>query len=295
MDVIMFSGQGAQKAGMGKAFYDEFAVCRQVFEEASDALGLDITKLCFEDADKQLALTQFAQPALVTAGIAMYRAYEQEGGKSGLLMGLSLGEYTALAAAEVLGFADTVKLVHKRGLLMAEFAKPGGMVAVMNLDRAVVEEICKSAPEGFVAPANFNTPGQIVISGEKVALDYCASKVKEAGGKAMPLKVAGPFHTPLMDVPAEKLREEATGITVKCGTLPIISNVNGNTLTYEDLAGHMATHMISPVSWTTSVMRAVDLGGSRFIEMGVGETLVNFVKKIDDSVETFALSVESLK
>lgn len=293
----MFSGQGAQKAGMGKAFYDEFAVARQTFEEASDALGMDVAKLCFEDADKQLALTQFAQPALVTAGIAMYRAYEQEGGRPGLLMGLSLGEYTALAAADVLSFADTVKLVHKRGLLMAEFAKPGGMVAVMNLCDESIEELCKSAKDvGFVAAANFNTPEQVVISGEKAALDFCVDKVKNVyKGKALPLKVAGPFHTPLMDVAAAKLKDEAAGIAISSANLPIISNVTADVLTYEDLAEHMSKHMISPVCWDTSVMKAIDMKGKRFIEMGVGETLVNFVKKIDDSVETFALTVESLK
>ncbi|MCL2855829.1 MAG: ACP S-malonyltransferase [Defluviitaleaceae bacterium] len=287
MDVLMFSGQGAQKVGMGKGFYDQHAACRQVFEEASDALGLDVAKLCFEDGEK-LNLTQFAQPALVTVGIAALRAYELEGEQAGLLMGLSLGEYTALAAAEVLGFAETVKLVHKRGLLMAEFAKPGGMVAVMGIDRAVLEDICKSTHEGFVACANFNTPEQIVISGDKAALDYCVGKIKEAKGKAIPLKVAGPFHTPLMDIAAEKLKEAGSGLDLTPPKLPIISNVTADVLTYEDLANHMATHMTSAVQWTNSVLKAKEMGGTRFIELGIGETLVNFVKKIDPSLETFA-------
>lgn len=297
VDAIMFSGQGAQKAGMGKNFYDQFAISRQVFEEASDALGLDIAKLCFEDADKQLSLTQFAQPALVTAAMAAYRVYEQEGGEAGLLMGLSLGEYTALAAAGVLDFDQIVKLVHKRGLLMAEYAKPGGMVAVMNLCDETVNAICLSArDEGFVAPANFNTPGQVVISGEKAALDFCIDKVKNVyKGKALPLKVAGPFHTPLMDEAAAKLKEEAMEIVAKPAKLPIISNVTADVLTYEDLSQHLEKHMISPVYWATSVSKAANMGAKRFIEMGVGETLVNFVKKIDDSWETFPLSVENLK
>ena len=290
MNVIMFSGQGAQKVGMGKDFYENFVVSRQTFEEASDAMGMDMAKLCFEDADGLLAQTQFAQPALVTSGIAAYRAILQEGISGDMLMGLSLGEYTALVAANVLDFAQTVKLVHRRGLLMTELAAPGGMMAVMGLGRDVVEEICARAScAGFVACANFNTPEQIVISGEKAALDACAPLIKEAKGKAIALKVSGSFHTKLMQRAADAFVAEMLGIVPKAATLPIISNVTADVLDADDLTAHLGRHMTSSVFWADSVVKAKELGGRRFIELGCGNTLVNFVKKIDGTLETLAL------
>jgi len=290
MNVIMFSGQGAQKAGMGKDFYDNFAVAKQTFEEASDALGMDVAKLCFEDADGLLAKTEYAQPALVTAGIAAYRSLQQEGVNADLLMGLSLGEYTALVAAEVLEFARTVKLVHRRGLLMTQLAAEGGMAAVMGLKRDVVEEICKKAQSaGYVACANFNTSEQIVISGEKAALDACVPLIKEAKGKTIALKVSGPFHTKLMQAAADAFVAEMADITPKTAILPIISNVTAYVLATDNLAQHLAQHMTGSVLWSDSVAKAKQLGGTKFIELGCGNTLVNFVKKIDDTLETYAI------
>ncbi|MCL2575840.1 MAG: ACP S-malonyltransferase [Defluviitaleaceae bacterium] len=290
MNVIMFSGQGAQKAGMGKDFYNNFVIAKQTFEEASDALSFDVAALCFEDANNQLALTQFAQPALVTTGIAAYRVLQQEGITAGLLMGLSLGEYTALVAAGVLDFARCVKLVHKRGLLMTELAVQGGMTAVMGLGRDVVEQICEKASYvGHVACANFNTPQQIVISGEKAALDACIPLIKEAKGKAIPLKVSGPFHTKLMQKAADAFVLEMADITPKAATLPIISNVTADVLATDNLAEHLSKHMTGSVLWDYSVVKAKEMGGTKFIELGCGNTLVNFVKKIDDTLETYTI------
>jgi [acyl-carrier-protein] S-malonyltransferase len=295
MNFVMFSGQGAQKAGMGKELYDNFAICRQTFEEASDALGFDMARLCFDGelSAGNLNQTEFAQPALLTAGISVFRLLQQEGLVKGGLMGLSLGEYTALVAAEVLDFAQGVALVHRRGQIMAELAAEGGMMAVMGLTRETLERICKEAQgHGFVACANFNTPEQIVISGEKPALDYCVQLVKAAKGKAIPLKVAGPFHTPLMEAAATAFKQEFAGLKAGAPVLPIISNVTADVLgidDFKDLPGHMARHMISPVRWTESVQKAATMDGTRFIELGSGNTLVNFVKKIDPNLEAYQI------
>jgi [acyl-carrier-protein] S-malonyltransferase len=284
MNVIMFSGQGSQKVGMGKFYYDNFTVSRRVFEEASDLLSFDMAKLCFKDETGVLGQTEFAQPALLTAGIAAFRALSDEGLNAGLLMGLSLGEYTALVAAEILDFAGAVVLVHKRGLIMKQFAPPGGMLAVVGLDKIHLEEICKmAAPHGFAACANFNAATQIVISGEAAALDFCAAEVKKSGGKAIKLKVSGPFHTPLMAEASERFRQEMTELQIKSattGVLPVISNVSADVLNSDDLKdlpAYLARHMTSPVLWADSIAKAKVLGGTVFRELGSGNTLERLV------------------
>ena len=294
---IMFSGQGAQKVGMGKEFFDNFEVCRQVFEEADDTLGFSVQKLCFEPGEL-LNQTAYAQPAILTASIAAYRYLECQGVAPDVLMGLSLGEYSALVADGAIGFAEAVALVHKRGQLMAEFAKPGGMIAAIGLTKQILEEICEAAkPAGFAACANFNTPEQIAIAGEQAALDACAAAIKQAGGKVMPLKVSGPFHTLLLSEAAERFREYLTTISINSVKSTIISNltalpINAN----DDVRDHLARHMVSPVRWVESVQHAISLGCGTFIEVGCGKTLVNFVKKIDESVDAFATeSIADLK
>ena len=289
MKAIMFSGQGSQKIGMGKEFYDNFAECRVIFDEASQAVGFDVAKLCFEEKEL-LTQTQYAQPALLTVGVAIYRFMAERGFCADVLMGLSLGEYTALAAAEAFDFADAVRLVHKRGKLMAEFAKEGGMLASIGVDKDMLEEICKQASGiGYVACANYNTYEQIVLAGERAALDACAIEIKKAGGKAMPLKVSGPFHTPLMADAAEKFAHELAGLAVKTPALPVISNVDAELFPAGQHVDVLTRHMTSPVLWTKCVEKAVAMGVNMFIEVGMGKTLVNFVKSINGSVAAFAL------
>ena len=289
MKAVMFSGQGAQKTGMGKEFYDNFEICRQTFNEASEAIGMDVAGLCFEESDL-LNQTAYAQPALLTVSIAAYRLLKSRGFMPDVLMGLSLGEYSALTAADVLDFADAVRLVHKRGQLMTEFAMPGGMLAVMGISREVLEEICQNArPIGFVACANFNTYDQIVLAGEKAALDFCVPLIKQASGKAIPLKVSGPFHTPLLADAAEKFADELTKLTVSKPALPVISNLTADMFHVEHFASHLKQHMVSPVRWAESVEKAKSMGVTTFIEIGAGKTLVNFVKKIDARLTAFAV------
>lgn len=290
---VMFSGQGAQKIGMGKEFYDSSDICRRVFDEASEALKMDVAALCFEHGDR-LNQTEFAQPALLTVSIAAYRLLQHRGFTPTLLMGLSLGEYSALCAAGAINFADAVSLVHKRGRIMTEFATPGSMLAVMGLPRDVLEDICAKAENtGFVTCANFNTYDQIVLAGEKGALDFCVPEIKAAGGKAIALKVSGPFHTKLLATAAEKFKDELMQIAVSKPTLPVISNLTADTFNTENYIEQLTQHMISPVRWVECVEKAKNMGITAFIELGSGKTLVNFVKKIDDGVETFA--VENIK
>lgn len=294
MKVVMFSGQGAQKMGMGKEFYDNFDICCQTFDEASEALKMDVAKLCFEEESRDLLnQTAYAQPALLTVSIAAYRLLASRDFTPDLLMGLSLGEYTALTAAEVIQFADAVKLVHKRGQIMTEFAKPGGMVAAMGLACDVLEEICKNAENiGFAACANFNTPEQIVLAGEFAAIEYCTAEIKKAGGKAIPLKVSGPFHTPLLADAAAKFEEELNKLLVSPPKIPVISNLTAELFHMEYFTTNLTRHMVSPVRWVECVEKAISLGTEEFIELGCGKTLVNFVKKINPTGKT--LSIENL-
>jgi len=289
MKVIMFSGQGAQKVGMGKDFYDSYPICKKTFDEASEAVGFDMAKLCFYENDL-LNQTEYAQPALLTAGIAAYRLLLLQEEKPGLLMGLSLGEYTALTAAGVFDFADAVRLVHKRGNLMMEFAAEGGMMASMGVASSLLEDICRNAP-GFAACANYNTSGQTVLAGEHAALDACAAEIKKAGGKTIPLKVSGPFHTPLMNKAAQEFAHELKNIAARHDCeVKVISNVDAETFDTKNYVDILTKHMTSPVRWVSCVEKAIAMGADTFIELGSGNTLVNFVRKIDSSglVKAFA-------
>jgi len=288
----MFSGQGAQKIGMGKEFYDNFPICRKTFDEASEAVGFNMAKLGFEE-NELLNRTEYAQPALLTAGIAAYRLFMEREKAPDLLMGLSLGEYTALTAAGVFDFADAVRLVHKRGKIMAEFAGEGGMLASIGVASNVLEDICRNTP-GFAACANYNTPQQTVLAGEHAAIDACAVEIKKAGGKTIPLKVSGPFHTPLMNKAAEEFAKELRKIsTSRNNQANIISNVDAEIFDTENYVDILTKHMTSPVRWVNCVEKAIAMSADAFIELGSGNTLVNFVRKIDNSGFVKAFTFET--
>jgi len=287
--VVMFSGQGSQKIGMGKEFYDASDICRRTFDEASEALDFDIAKLCFE-ANNQLSETEFAQPALLTVSIAVFRLMASRGFSPDIAMGLSLGEYTALTAAGVFDFADAVRLVRLRGSLMSKHTKPGGMLVSIGLGHDVLLDICKkAAPLGFVACANFNTAEQIVLSGEFDALDFCTKEIKAAGGKAISLAVSGPFHTPLLSDAADRFKEALIALTVSQPKIPVVSNLTGDLFDISNLTDSLANHMISPVLWVDCVKKALSLGAKNFVELGSGKTLTNFAKKISTDNKVFAI------
>lgn len=228
---FMFPGQGAQYVGMGKDFYDTIPLCREIFEKASKASGLDVEKLCFEE-NEQINITEYTQIAMLAAEVAMLRALEAKGIKPDVTGGLSLGEYGALVASGAMSEEDVFKIVRKRGIYMQEAVPTGGaMVAVLGLDTKVIEEVCDSI-DGMVTIANYNCPGQIVITGEEKAVKEAMEKLTEAGAKrCVPLKVSGPFHSPMLEGAGEKLAKELEEVTIQDIAIPYIANVTADYVT----------------------------------------------------------------
>jgi [acyl-carrier-protein] S-malonyltransferase len=293
---FVFPGQGSQYAGMGKDLADNFSVAKQLFEEANDSLGFDLAALCFGGPEEELKLTTNTQPAILTVSIAALRVIEQETGLvPAFAAGHSLGEYSALVGAGALSFADAVRVVRKRGAFMQE-AVPvgeGAMAAIIGLDGGPLEEVCREAAQGkVVSPANFNSPGQVVIAGHADAVDRAIELAKARGAKrALPLPVSAPFHCSLMVPAGERLQEVLESVAVKPLNIPVISNVeaapNADACRVKDL---LVSQVSSPVRWDESVRAMVGLGVTRFIEIGPGKVLAGLVKRIDKGVEAQSVS-----
>jgi len=289
---FVFPGQGSQHAGMGKDLADNFPVAKQAFEEANDSLGFDLAALCFEGPEEELKLTTNTQPAILTVSIASLRVIERETGLvPAFAAGHSLGEYSALVGAGALSFADAVRVVRKRGAFMQE-AVPvgeGAMAAIIGLDGEPLEEVCREAAQGkVVSPANFNSPGQVVIAGHAEAVERAIEIAKGRGAKrALPLPVSAPFHCSLMVPAGERLREVLEGIAVNSLNIPVISNVeaapNADASRVKDL---LVSQVSAPVRWEESVRAMIGLGVERFVEIGPGKVLAGLVKRIDNGVET---------
>ncbi|MEG0268117.1 MAG: ACP S-malonyltransferase [Carnobacterium sp.] len=294
---FVYSGQGAQYPGMGQDLYEEYEVVRNVFEEASAALEMDVAALCFEDNDK-LNKTTYTQPAILTLSIAIDALLKEKGIEPEMVAGLSLGEYSAFVKAEVLDFTTAVKLVKKRGQYMTDAvpAGKGAMSAVMGLDRDTILEACNEASDlGVVSPANYNMPGQIAIAGIKEAVEKAGELLLKKGAKrVVPLQVSGPFHTTLLAPAAEQLAKAIKQVTIKEPKLPIISNTTAKVFSSkEEIAEVMVKQVMSPVYWEDSIKKMIDLGVDTFIEVGPGKTLSSFIKKIDKSVTI--MNVENKK
>lgn len=294
---FVYSGQGAQYPGMGQDLYEEYEVVRNVFEEASVALEMDVAALCFEDNDK-LNKTTYTQPAILTLSIAIDALLKEKGIEPEMVAGLSLGEYSAFVKAEVLDFQTAVKLVKKRGQYMTDAvpAGKGAMSAVMGLDRDTILEACNEASDlGVVSPANYNMPGQIAIAGIKEAVEKAGELLLKKGAKrVVPLQVSGPFHTTLLAPAAEQLAKAIKQVTIKEPKLPIISNTTAKVFSSkEEIAEVMVKQVMSPVYWEDSIKKMIDLGVDTFIEVGPGKTLSSFIKKIDKSVTI--MNVENKK
>lgn len=292
----MFPGQGAQKTGMGMDFYEQFETAKRVFEISSDATGLDVAKLCFEKNDL-LDITEYTQVALLTTEVAILRTVMERGVKPDYCLGLSLGEYGALAASNVMSDEDLFKVIRNRGKFMQEAYPVGGaMMAVLALDVDIISEVLKKV-NGTVSIANDNCPGQIVITGEKSAVDEAGVMLKEAGAKrCLPLNVSGPFHSALLKDAGEKLAAVLEDVNVNDPIYPYVSNVTADFVTDKsDIKELLAKQVCSGVRFRESILRLKDAGVTKFVEMGPGKTLSGFVGKTDASLTSYSIStVDSL-
>lgn len=286
--VYMFPGQGAQYIGMGKDFFDQYEICRTVFELASSVTGLDLAKLCFEENDK-LNITEYTQIAMLTVETAIELVMEQHDLRPDYTAGLSLGEYGALIASKALDLADAFRVIRKRGIYMQEAVPTGGaMAAVLGLPADVVEKACEQT-EGIVSVANYNCPGQIVITGEQAAVEKAGEACKTAGAKRiMPLKVSGPFHSKMLVDAGAKLAKELECVQFRSIEVPYVTNVTADFVTDEaQIKDLLVQQVSSSVRWQQSVERLIAEGADEFVEIGPGHTLSGFMKKINREVKVF--------
>lgn len=291
-NALIFPGQGSQYPGMGKELAENFPIVRQTYEEADDSLGFRLSRLCFEGPESELQLTENTQPALLTTSIAFKRLLETETGFSfSFAAGHSLGEYSALVASEAIDFGDALRIVRSRGQFMQQ-AVPvgtGAMAAVLGAGQDMVEEVCSEAAQGeIVVPANYNCPGQIVISGQATAVNRAIEIAKARGiRKVLLLPVSVPSHCALMTPAGERLGEELERIVVKNPRIPVISNVEAKPYTEAArIKGLLVAQISSPVLWESSVREMISLGVTQFVETGAGKVLSGLVKKIDKSAVT---------
>ncbi|MEW4354566.1 ACP S-malonyltransferase [Streptococcus pneumoniae] len=284
---VVFAGQGAQYLGMARDLYDQHAIVRETFQEAQEILGYDLRDLINHDEEK-LHQTRYTQPAILTTSIAIYRCLTENSFQPDMAAGLSLGEYAALVAAGSLSFAAALDLVAKRGAFMEEAAPEGSgkMVAVLNADAAMIEEICQQASyKGIVTPANYNTPSQIVIGGEVAAVDEAVELLSQAGVKRMiPLKVSGPFHTALLEKASQRLAETLKEVDFAEFQIPVVGNTEADIMELSQVKRLLERQVMEPVRFYESIERMKELGASSFVEIGPGKVLSGFIKKIDKSL-----------
>lgn len=282
---LVFPGQGSQSVGMGRALYEAYPELKRLYDEASAVLGYDCAALCFEGPAERLNLTEYTQPALLVTSIAAWRMLEPVGIKPVAVAGHSLGEYSALVAAGGLPFGDAVALVQKRGRYMSEAVAPGAglVVALLGLMTEVVEDICRQASSvGVVAPANYNSPGQIVIAGEKTAVERAIELAKTRGCKrAIPLPVSVPVHTPLMQQAADRLAADVASLQWSDLSVPLINNVEAKAITRaSDVQSSLIRQLPSPVLWVDTIQTMASMGVTTFVEVGPGTVLTGLIKRI---------------
>jgi [acyl-carrier-protein] S-malonyltransferase len=285
-----FPGQGSQDVGMGRAVAERFPESRAVYEEAAEAAGFDVARLCFEGPIDDLTRTELQQPALVATSLACLRAVETLGVKPDYVIGHSVGEYSALAAAAAISTRDAVALVRERGAAMAQAAEefPGAMAAVLGLDDAVVEELCASIEN--VWPANYNCPGQVVVSGENDAVERLLGEAAARGArKTVKLRVSGAFHSPLVARAAERLRPALVRVAWRDPSPPFMSTVSARIESAHRLAALLVEQLTGPVRFTHAVRGLVRNGVEMFVEIGPGQVLSGLLRRCDRSLRTISV------
>lgn len=292
---MLFPGQGSQSVGMIKDLYDGFASVRQVFADASIAIDVDLTELVFNGPAEILNATENTQPALLTASVAVWQLAKEKIPAPQLMAGHSLGEYSALVAAGALELQDAVRAVRKRGQLMqsAVPAGQGAMAAILNLDDAVIEQVCREvSPEGRVSCANYNSPGQVVIAGEKALVENAMALCKERGAKrALALPVSGPFHSVMMQPAAERFADYLQGVSVRMPVIAVLQNAENKVANNpEQIKQYLVAQIASPVMWTQAVESMVAQGIERTLEVGPGQVLTGLIKRINGDLPCTAIN-----
>jgi len=300
---FLFPGQGAQFVGMGKDLYEQVPAARRMFQLADEQLGWELSRVCTEGPQERLDATDVSQPAIFVHSAAMLAALGEQPGwqgvKLGVAAGLSLGEYSALYAADAMDFRVALNLVAQRGRFMQEAstAQPSGMVSIIGGDEAKVAELCREAAQGQVlAPANFNCPGQIVISGHKEACQRAVGLAEKFGAKAIPLRVAGAFHTELMAPAAEKLAAVVAASAIRMPNCQVLANVTAQPYgSVDEIRTGLVRQVTQPIRWMQSMQRMLADGVGRCCEVGPGRVLTGLMRKIDRTAEVVNLStVEAL-
>lgn len=281
---FLFPGQGSQTLGMGKDLYDQYEEAKKVYDRVSEITGVDIKKISFEGPEEVLNETKNTQLAILTESLAILEVLKKNNIVSDMSAGLSLGEYIALIEDNIFNFEDGIKLVQKRGEIMQNYIPQGNwkMAAILGLDENSVIEACKEVKEGFVVPANFNTIGQIVISGDEEAVIKAGEIAKEKGAKKVSiLNTAGPFHTAKLDKCSEKLKEELQKTNINKKDSKVVKNIDGKQYTAsDDVVEVLSRHIMNPVKFTEDLKTMYEGGIRTFIEIGPGKTLSGFVKRM---------------
>ena len=305
----LFAGQGSQSLGMGKDLYEKYETVRNVYNRVKELTNIDVAKISFEGSQEELNQTKYTQICILTMSLAIAELLKEKGINAEASCGLSLGEYSSLIYSKALGFDEGVKLVQKRGEYMQDLVPPGewAMAAILGKGEEEVQEICNNVTSGFVVPVNFNTTGQIVISGEKKAVEQAEIIAKEMGVKKLRiLNTSGPFHTEKLIKASEALRKELENVTINKFETYVVKNIDGTIYNdKDDVKDILARHIISPVRFSKSLKTMQDLEIDTFIEIGPGKTLSGFVKRLQtdkkltilnvNSVETFESVLENIK